>query len=78
MNITVTNDVFGKNLKALRKKYCLSRIALAKLTGTAAVLIAAWEDCRVYPTLSPEMTARLCTIFQVTTQALIFTPIDTL
>ena len=78
MNITITNDIFGKNLQALRKKYRLSRIALAKLTGTAAVLIGTWEDCRVYPTLSPEMVERLCTIFQVTTQALIFEPMDIL
>ena len=77
MYITVTNDIFGKNLQYLRKKYSLSRMALAKLTGNAAVLIAAWEDCRVYPTLAPDTVERLCTIFQVTSQALLLEPMAT-
>ena len=71
MFITVTNDVFGKNLLFLRKKYRLSRLALAKLMGTAQVLIAAWEECRVYPTLAPDTLDRLCTIFQVDCAALL-------
>ena len=71
MVITVTNDIFGKNLKFLREKYSLSQMALAKLVGTAAVLIAAWEDCRVYPTLAADTMERLCTVLQTTPDALL-------
>ena len=73
MQITINDDTFGKNLLFLRKKYRLSRLALAKLMGTAQVLIAAWEECRVYPVLSPERVARLCTIFMIDSQTLLHT-----
>ena len=76
MVITITNDTFGKNLLFLRKKYSLSRLALAKLMGTAQVLIAAWEECRVYPTFAPDTLERLCTIFQVDLDALLHTPLQ--
>lgn len=76
MNIVITNDVFGKNLMYYRKKYRLSRLSLAKLLGTAQVLIAAWEECRVYPTLAPDTLERLCTIFQVSPEALLHSPLE--
>lgn len=71
MPVIVTDDVFGKNLQFLRKKYSLSRTALAKLIGTAAVLVAAWEDCRVYPTLAADTLERLCTVLQTTPDELL-------
>lgn len=71
MPIVITNDQFGKNLMYYRKKYRLSRLSLAKLIGTAQVLIAAWEDGRVYPTLAPETLDRICTIFQTNVQTLL-------
>ena len=76
MNVIVKNGTFGKNLLFLRKKYRLSRIALAKLTGTAAVLICAWEEGRVYPTLSSEMVKRLCVILQVDRNTLLSTDLE--
>ena len=71
MLITVTDDRFGKNLQYLRKKYRLSRLALAKLLGTAQALIAAWEECRVYPTLAPDTVERLCFLFHTSPAALL-------
>ena len=72
MNYTITNDTFGNNLLFLRTKYSLSRIALSKLLGTAAVLIAKWETCKIRPTLSEEMLQRICVIFQVSKEDLLW------
>ena len=72
MQITITNDVFGKNLMHYRKHYRLSRLSLAKLIGTAQVLIAAWEEGRVYPTLAADTLERICTIFQIDIQSLLY------
>ena len=76
MPILVTDDTFGKNLLYVRKKYKLSRLALAKLMGTAQVLIAAWEECRVYPALAPDTLARLCDLFQVDSATLLHSPLE--
>lgn len=76
MPVTVTDDLFGKNLLFLRKKYSLSRLALAKLIGTAAVLVGAWEECRVYPTLAPDTLARICTILQTDSHTLLHTQLN--
>ncbi len=70
MPITVTNDLFGKNLLFLRKKYSLSRLALARLLGTAEVLVKLWETCQVYPTLSPDTVERICDLFRIDSKTL--------
>lgn len=73
MLITVTNDIFGKNLLFLRKKFSLSRLGLAKLLGTAEALVKLWETCQVYPTLAPDTVERICVIFQTDKHSLLFT-----
>lgn len=73
MPITVTNDIFGKNLLFLRKKFRLSRLGLAKLLGTAEVLIKLWETCQVYPTLATDTVKRICVIFQTDKHSLLYT-----
>ena len=78
MNHTITNDIFGNNLLFLRTKYSLSRMALSKLLGTAAVLIAKWETCKIHPTLSEEMLQRICVIFQVSMEDLLCVPMHRL
>ena len=75
MNITVTNDIFGKNMLYLRKRFCLSKMGLAKLMGTAVVLINLWETCQVYPTLAPDTISRICMLFRIDSHTLFNTPL---
>ena len=66
MYIQLDEKIFAPNLAYLRKKYALSQMALAKLTGCGVHYIRAIEKGVAYARLPQEVLDRLCLIFQVT------------
>ena len=65
MIIEMSGDTFANNLRYLRKKYELSRQALAKLIGISAQTLKNIETGTVYPALDIKAFRRLCEVFQV-------------
>ena len=65
MIIYIGGDFFGKNLVYLRKKYRISRRAVAKLAGISAYTLEGIEKGVLYPELKAEVFQRLCEIFHV-------------
>lgn len=65
MKILLSDDYFTDNLIYLRKKYALSRRALARLIGTTEALLKGIEDKTFYPELPIEAYQRLCEVFHI-------------
>lgn len=70
MIIHLGNEFFPKNLIYLRKKYALSRRALARLTGIPEYRIKGIEEGTCYPEVSASGLRRLREIFQLETEDL--------
>lgn len=65
MIIEMSGETFAKNLVYLRKKYELSRRALAKLIGISPYLLESIEKGITYPSLRLEVFQRLREVFHV-------------
>ena len=68
MKIVLTDPVFGKNLRYLRKQYCLSRRGLGKLIGVSEYKIihleaASWPVAGIL--LDSQAFFRIGTVFDV-------------
>lgn len=65
MIVLLNAKIFGKNLVYLRKKYALSRRALAKLIGIGENTLRGIEDQTSSPELRLEVFQRLREVFHV-------------
>ena len=65
MIIVMNGDTLGKNLSYLRKKYALSRRALANLSGAQEDVLKGIEDGSLSPELPIEVFQRMCQIFNL-------------
>lgn len=64
----------GRNIQLLRKKYALSRRALANLLGTNDIVLKMIEEENLPPVLSSKMVRRLSEIFPLPEGKDIFSP----
>lgn len=65
MIIVMSDDVFRKNLIYLRKKYSVSRRALAKLIGASEWVLQCIEEGTAYPEMQIESFQRICEVFHI-------------
>ena len=76
MIIHLGSAYFPKNLIYLRKKYALSRRALARLTGLSEYRLEAIEKELCYPEVNASVLSRFRDIFQLTTEDLAYTDLE--
>lgn len=65
------NHPVGQNILRLRKKYCLSRRALAKLLGVNEITLRELERGTSLPVIADTTLCRLCQIFAVEPEELV-------
>ena len=61
----------GRNILFLRKKYSLSRKALACLIGISVYTLKDWEEEKSKPILRHDQLNRIATIFELTGEDLV-------
>ena len=65
MIIEMSGDTFPNNLIFLRKKYALSRRALAKLIGLPEITLVRIENGTCVPAMPAEAFMRTCEVFHI-------------
>ena len=71
MIIEMGDDIFAKNLVALRNKYAMSQCTLARLIGISESLLAGIEDGTEPPAIPLESFRRIYRIFDIESNDLI-------
>ena len=72
MLIELPDTTFGRNIFYLRKKYKLSRTAIAKLTGISTYTLKDWEEGKRKPILTYDQINRISVIFDLPSEDLIY------
>ena len=65
MRIGISDPVFRRNLVYLRKKYALSRRALARLIGESEWRLQCIEEGTVFAELEIKAFQRICEVFHI-------------
>ena len=76
MLIEPGNYPFCDNIRYLKKRYCLSRRAFARLVGVSEYTIQDWEEGSVPAVLDYETCKRICALFGVTVEQLLNVPLE--
>ena len=71
MMIEYGDTTLGRNIAYLRKKYGISRTALANLTGIGYHQLKNWEAERCRPVIDYYELKRLCAIFDLAPSSLV-------
>lgn len=71
MLIEPGNHPFCENIRYLRKRYALSRLALARLLHLSVLKIRDWETERGPAVLTYDTCKRICAIFDITVEQLL-------
>lgn len=66
----------SRNVRFLRKKYSLSRRALARLVGISEFRLERIEEGTAVPVISDAVLRRLCQVFDVDSEELLFRSIE--
>jgi len=64
MIIVTNSDILGKNIRFLREKHCISRVALSDRIGWDIAQMQAVEEGRSYD-IDSVILEKLCTLFEV-------------
>ena len=76
MIIEISNPVFGKNLRFLRKRYRLSQTGLAGLVGLSCINLRCIEENRDSARLTPYTLYRLSDVLNVPMEDLTATDLE--
>ena len=76
MLIEPGNYPFCENIRYLKKRYCLSRRAFARLIGVFEYTIADWEAGTVPAVLDYKTCKRICAVFDVKMEQLLNVPLE--
>ena len=76
MLIEPGNHPFCDNIRYLKKRYCLSRRAFARLIGVSEYTITDWETGLVPAVLYHETCKRICAVFDIQVEQLFHSYLD--